>query len=219
MKALSHHVKDQALSGFRNEKVLSIKDLSLLMKASNRTIFRYIKEWKTYSSYNFNGSYYTLPDIPEFDQNGLWIYKDIRFSIHGNLPRTVKYLVESSSGGMSMSQLRLILDCALHSLLPKMVSGNLLFREKHDGVYVYFAKEAGLRDTQIQHLAKMQFKQTSAVSCETAIKILVSRIQYPKLDLDQFANKLQEYGLRQDVSQLSAFFEFYGIEKKTPDSP
>lgn len=219
MKALPQLVRDQTLSEFRSKKVLLIKDLGQLMKASKPTISRYIKKWKTYSSYNFNGSYYTLPDIPEFDQNGLWIYKGIRFSSHGNLPQTVKYLVESSSCGMSMSQLRLILDCALHSLLPKMVAGRLLFREKHDGVYVYFAKEPGLRNTQIQHLAKMQFRQTSAISCETAIKILVSRIQYPKLDFDKFVNKLQEYGVKQDASQLSAFFEFYGIEKKTPDSP
>jgi len=92
-----------------------------------------------------------------------------------------------------MSQLRLILDCALHSLLPKMIAGDLLFREKHDGVYVYFTKKPDLRNVQIQNLAKMQFSQTSAISCETAIKILVARIQYPKLDFNKcivFSDKL-----------------------------
>jgi hypothetical protein len=217
MKALPQLVIDQTLSEFRSKKVLLIRDFGQLMKASKPTISRYIKKWKTYSSYNFNGAYYTLQDIPEFDHNGLWVYKGVRFSMHGNLTRTIQYLVENSSCGMTMGQLRLILDSVLHSFLPKMVAGDLLFRKKYDGVYVYFTNDPDLRNAQIQHLVKMRFRQKSAISCETAIKILVSRIQYPKLDFGQFVNKLQEQGIKQDASELSAFFEFHGIEKKTPD--
>jgi hypothetical protein len=85
MKTLSQQTKELSLSMFLDRKVLSIKDLSGIIRKSNRTIYRYLEQWKTYTSYNFNGSYYTLQDTPVFDKNGLWIYNDIRFSKHGNL--------------------------------------------------------------------------------------------------------------------------------------
>ncbi|HKL58901.1 MAG TPA: hypothetical protein VJ863_03300 [Sphaerochaeta sp.] len=36
-------------------------------------------------SYNHNGRFYTLAGIPQFDEHGLWGYKNIRFSRFGTL--------------------------------------------------------------------------------------------------------------------------------------
>jgi predicted transcriptional regulator len=215
MKLISQQTKEQAVSVFRNHKVLSIKDLSGIIKKSNRTIYRYLEQWKTYSSYNYNGSYYTLQEIPIFDENGLWIYKDIRFSRHGNLKSTIQYLVDNSSSGMSLNQLQEVLGCSFYSVLPKMAADKLISREKHSGIYMYFSMNLELRDMQRERLFKRRFELTPAISCETAIKILIFRIKYPKLDFNKFISKLHKHGINSDASQIQAFFEFHGIEKKT----
>jgi hypothetical protein len=219
MKTLPQQTKELSLSMFLNRKVLSIKDLSGIIRKSNRTIYRYLEQWKTYTSYNFNGSYYTLQDIPVFDKNGLWIYNDIRFSKHGNLKSTIQSLVDNSSTGLTLSQLQELLGCSLYSVLPKMAADKLLFREKHNGVYVYFSAEQEFQEMQYEQLIKRQFVITPAISYETAIKILVLRIQYPKLDFDKFVRKLHKHGVKSDTSQIQVFFEFHGIEKKTKASP
>ena len=65
----------------------------------------------------------------------------------------------------------------------------------------------------------IQFVLIPAISCETAIKILVFRIQYPNLNFNKFVRKLHKQGVKSDASQIQAFFEFHGIEKKTKVSP
>ncbi len=219
MKTLSRQTKENAISEFRNRKVLSIKDLFGIVKKSNRTIHRYLQQWKTYTSYNFNGSYYTLQDIPIFDENGLWIYNDIRFSQNGNLKSTITYLVGNSPTGLTLNQLQDTLGCSLYSVLPKMTADNLMFREKHSGVYVYFSINQELRKIQFEQLNKNQFEIIPAISCETAIKILVFRIQYPNLDFDKFVRKLHKHSIKSDASQIQTFFEFHGLKKKTKVSP
>ena len=214
MKTLAQQTKEQAISLFHNRKALSIKDLSGIIKKSNRTIFRYLEQWKTYTSYNFNGSYYTLQYIPTFDKNGLWTYNNIRFSQHGNLKSTIQNLVDNSSTGLTLSQLQDILACSLCSILPKMVTDSMLSRAKHSGVYVYFSINQKLRDSQFKQLIKRQFKLTPAISSETAIKILVFKIQYPDLDFNKFIAKLHKQGINSNASQIQAFFEFHGIKKK-----
>ena len=219
MKTLLQQTKEEAISVFHSRKTLSIKDISQIVKKSNSTIYRYLEQWKTYTSYNCNGSYYTLRDIPIFDENGLWVYNDIRFSRHGNLKTTIQYLVDTSSAGITLKQLEQVLGCSIYSVLPKMVEAKLISREKHSGVYVYFSANQEFREPQTEELIKRRFELTPAISCETAIKILVFRIQHPNLKFNKFVRKLHQEGVKSDASQIQAFLEFHGIEKKTKVSP
>jgi len=75
---------DKGLELFRKEKVMSLKQLADRLNCSERTVQRQLKKWRTYTSYNQNGRYYVLPDIPRFDEHGLWRYKGIFFSRYGN---------------------------------------------------------------------------------------------------------------------------------------
>jgi hypothetical protein len=44
-----------------------------------------LQEWQAHNSYNQNGRYYTLPDVPEYDANGLWCWCGVFFSRAGTL--------------------------------------------------------------------------------------------------------------------------------------
>jgi len=96
---------NKTLKTFRRRKVLTVSDLALLMQCSLITVRRKLKQWNTYTSYNQNGRYYVLPDVPPFDSNGLWRYRDICFSQYGNLTQTVIHLVKNSPAGFAASEI------------------------------------------------------------------------------------------------------------------
>ncbi len=83
---------NRALKQFRAKKVISLDELVRLLSRSTRTAQRQLKEWGTYTSYNQNGRYYVLPDIPTFDEYGLWRFKNAFFSMHGNLMDRLRVL-------------------------------------------------------------------------------------------------------------------------------
>ena len=68
------------LMKLRKRKVFTIDQLISFLNGSMRTARRRIQQWKVYTSINQNGRYYTLPDIPQFNSNGLWRYRNVLFS-------------------------------------------------------------------------------------------------------------------------------------------
>ena len=94
MNKISEDAK--VLKVFYRRKVITVDTLSSLLDSSVKTARRRLKLWEAYTSYNENGRYYTLPDIPEFDANGLWSYRSIRFSKYGNLKQTAIQLIRLS---------------------------------------------------------------------------------------------------------------------------
>ena len=77
------------LRRFRHRKILTIEELVSLLQCSVITARRRLKKWKSYTSFNMNGRYYTLPEVPQFDNNGIWKYQSILFSKYGNLKQTI----------------------------------------------------------------------------------------------------------------------------------
>ena len=90
----------------REKQVVTIENLVRLSKCSISTMRRRLKKWQAYTSYNKNGKYYTLPCIPQFNRNGIWVYKkNICFSKYGSLKKTIIHLVNISEAGYSISEL------------------------------------------------------------------------------------------------------------------
>jgi len=67
----------------RRKKIVTTDELALSLHCSKRTVQRRLTKLKTIRSYNRNGRYYTLEDIPKFDANGLWRYRGTCFSRFG----------------------------------------------------------------------------------------------------------------------------------------
>jgi len=59
---------------------------------SRRSLYRDLSEIGYLSSYTHAGRYYTLTDIPDFDDAGLWWHQGVGFSKAGTLKSTVALL-------------------------------------------------------------------------------------------------------------------------------
>ena len=61
----------------RRKRITTLAELADRVQCSQRTVQRRLRTLKAINSYNKNGRYYVLPDVPEFDDHGLWHNGDI----------------------------------------------------------------------------------------------------------------------------------------------
>ena len=74
---------------FRQQTVATLAEvMTALGTGARRTAFRKLKEIPYRASYSHRGRYYTLDELIDFDQHGLWSFHDVRFSVAGTLLAT-----------------------------------------------------------------------------------------------------------------------------------
>src|SRR5256886_16316853 len=92
---------------FRTRPVALLSDLRKALQTPSRTtVFRVLSAAGYLTSYSHAGRYYTLKRIPKFDSYGIWLYRDIGFSLHGTLRATVIHIVEKSPAGQTHGELQ-----------------------------------------------------------------------------------------------------------------
>ncbi len=208
-----------ARSTVKKEKVFTLNKLVSILNCSSRTAQAKLKIWNTYTSYNQNGKYYTLPEIPHFDIYGIWKFRQTAFSKHGNLKKTIVHLVRSAPAGLTGKQIGEILGLSPQSFLHHFRNCPGIIREKHAGVYVYFADDASiLRSQEEKRKTIIRQPEIGTVSNSEAIMILVAIIKNHGISAEDIL-KLPEIKLSKiKLATIQYFLEYHGLEKKIMDS-
>jgi len=201
------------------EKIMTINNLKNRMLVSEITIRRKLKKSGGITSYNKNGRFYTLPHIPKFDINGLWNFKDVRFSKHGNLTQTIIHLINQSPNGLHAEVIGGLIAYQPHSLLHQLCLKSTIQREKLHGKYVYFSINKQLYKSQLNNYTILQTQYIEEeISCIIAVRLLIEKIRRPKDSLSHLLRILHKENIKISELQAKHFFEKHGIEKKTLDS-
>jgi len=130
----------QLIEFFNANKIATLDEIKkALNTTSTMTVFRKIKSLGYLSSYSHRGKYYTLWNIPEFNEIGLWSFNTICFSRYGNLIETSLELVNKSEQGYRASELEHILHADAKHALLKLYKTQRITREKIDGHYIYIS--------------------------------------------------------------------------------
>ncbi len=210
---------DKTLKTIFRKKVITIDALSLLLNSSIKTARRRLKLWDAYTSYNENGRYYTLPAIPEFDANGLWIYRKVRFSKYGNLKQTTIHLIKRSKAGLDAAEMSDLLGISVRSFLTVLHNDPAIKREKIQGRYIYFStvENDSLKQKNLRS-GMARIKQMP--SDIEAVLILVETIKNPHLSVEGLALKLRGKNCGVTPENIRNLFGYHGLTvKKTPESP
>jgi hypothetical protein len=212
-------IKDRVLVLFRDKKVMTLAQLALHLQRSQRTVHRRLKQWQAINSYNKNGRYYVLSDIPKFDGNGLWRWRDIFFSKYGNLTQTLIALVRNSKAGLNAAEMTALLGLSPRSFLSSFREHPDLKREKHQGCFVYFSSDHTVYEQQRNQRLGM-IRSAKLPSDVEAIAILVETIKHPDLNIEKLCTQLKtkEYNITPEA--VRNLFVYHGLPiKKTPRLP
>jgi hypothetical protein len=205
---------------FKKKKVVTVVWLAAWLSCSIATARRRLKAWRAYTSYNRNGRYYTLPEIAEFDENGLWQYQGICFSKHGNLKQTLVHLVTHSAQGLSGGELGELLGLQPRSFLSHFRDHPALYRENVRGRWIWFGADPKIREKQKKtRLTEVVVKAPRMPTDTQAVLILVDLIKHPNSGLEQVARRLRPQGLELDVDTIRQLLAHHGLLKKTVDFP
>lgn len=204
---------------FCQHKVLNKEKMLKLSGCSSMTAWRILSKHGYMTSYNFNATYYTLADIPQFDKYGLWSYRNIRFSRYGSLTDTVTALVSNSTLGLDANELLGLLAVNVTPTLTKLYGAGKIKREKVCGVFVYLHPEDKERQTQLtkrQTLREKALERMALPEPERIIAVLVELIKRIELKPKQIARRLSAKGIKITSTEIQAIFVNYKLtEKKT----
>jgi hypothetical protein len=219
---ISQDLKNEAIQTFRRRKTLTVEQLGSLLQCSVPAVRKYLKQWGTMTSYNNNGRYYVLPDVPKFDEHGLWEYKGIRFSRFGTLRETIIHLVNDAPQGLSSAELGRLLGLEPRSFMSHYKALPGLRRKKLDGRYVYLSDDEQTGTRQLENReASMAQASLQKIPDHDAVLVFADFIKYPKTALEIRVNRLQRQGVSVDTGKITALLKVHGLlEKKTaqPDS-
>ena len=208
----------EARKVFRRRKILTLGEVAELIHSSIHTARRRLKQWQALTSYNQNGRYYALPEVPKFDGDGLWRWHGVFFSQHGNLKQTVVELIGRSEAGLDAGEMGSLLGLDPRSFLSAFADHPRIKREKTQGRFVYYSAERSVYAEQQQRRGALSAKGVQPTPHE-AIAILVEKIKRPALSNEALSRRLRKQKLRVEPETIESLLVRHGLAvKKTPPS-
>ena len=135
------------------------------------TVYRKLRELDYCASYSHRGRFYTLRELAEFDENGLWWIRSIGFSSRGTLVATAEGLVDASEAGYAVEELDAIVRVGTKDVLPKLVRGKRLRRTRIGNRNVYFSHKRSVRSQQIasRHVREAQPSVSKSIAAQDVL--------------------------------------------------
>ena len=196
---------------FSKEKILDLMTISQSFPERSRTsLVRDLQKVNAISSYNHCGKHYTLKEIADFNDQGIWQYKDAMFSAHGNLKHTIQSIVNNSSSGMTHNDLKAILKLRTHDILRELVQDNKIAREDVNDIYVYVSADSGIRLKQIG--TRMRRGSVAHNDPMFIVEVLSYVIQEPHVTVTDLYSHFKNTGASQ--SEVEEIFRRYVQGKK-----
>lgn len=202
---------------FKLQKCLTLENLCTSLNYSDRSAQRLLKSIGYYSSFTHNGKWYTLQNIPVFDNNGLWFYQGIGFSKYRDLNSTIRHLIDCSAEGLMASDLSKTLSTSCPPVLNRLYKANKIDRVKTHRGFVYLSANHSIKRQQISRFEKTHRLQRP--SDMDSITILVEFIRNPNRTFEELAIHLNQKRVFCSAEMIKNLFVYFGLEKKIPKRP
>jgi hypothetical protein len=204
----------------RRHKIADLPELKrVLGTQTDLTVFRKLRPLDPLTSYTHRGRFYTLNEIAQFDDHGLWSHQSVWFSRQGTLVDTVDAWVRGSARGCRARELADALHAEVHEPLRHLVRQQRLARTELDGEFLYTAVEADDRrkQTMARRSAQVIGGLVHAESLEVSIDELKAAVVlfYSLLDEQQRRLFAGLESMRAGHGGDQRLAEFLGVDPHT----
>ncbi len=192
---------------------------------SRRSLFRDLCTLGYLTSYTHGGRYYTLTEIPQFDEHGLWFFQGVGFSRAESLKATLVERVDLAEAGHTHRELEALLHIRVHNTLLGLVRDQRIDRERIEKLYVYVSAQAKRASEQVARRRTWMEVETESVTempVLTVIEVLLEVVRAGKMVIAPAvaAERLRVRGVSVTAAHVEQVFARYGLEasKKRPRS-
>ncbi len=205
------------VEALRKKKILTIEELCSIAHRSPLTVWRILKPIGYHTSFNHNARYYALAETPRFDADDLWFFREVGFSSHGSLTRTLVALTERSPMGMTANELSALLHVRVQNQLFHLFAQEKLGRSPWGRAHAYLSLD---EEVQQEQLRRRRATQVSPVPTESpltdseTIAILAELVRAPRAPARRVAAVLSARGLAVTRQKVLAVIERYELPKK-----
>lgn len=193
---------------------------------SRRSVFRDLSGLKYLTSMTHAGRYITLPHIPQFDDNGLWFFQDIGFSVNGpvkGIQGAIHRVVSESDAGQTHEELKKIFRVRIHNALIELINTKRLARVSF-GVaerYLYLSAKTVCARKQLERRKRLRHSMTieKNLSPLVVIQVLVEIVRSGDLHVkaSDLCDRMRRAGVEITVEQVDSVLARYDLGlKKTP---
>ena len=134
----------------RRKRIATLPQLKLVLGTdSDITVFRKLKTLSYQTSYSHRGQFYTLTEIADFDEHGLWTFDSVGFSRFGTLLNTAESFVNRSPAGYFAGELEAVLHVSVKEPLLHLVRQDRISRVEVSHLYLYCACDKQLQRQQL----------------------------------------------------------------------
>jgi hypothetical protein len=150
MRPVSFH-SDVLRSLLLRSKIATLDELKLALGSSvGVTVFRKLKSLNYLTSYSHRGRYYTLHEITDFDEQGLWSHAGVYFSRFGTLLATAEALIHHCPRGYFAEELARALHVEVHDTLHQLAQEQRVSRQMISGKYLYLSVDRSRQQAQLR---------------------------------------------------------------------
>ena len=201
---------------FRRKLIIDMQTLQRLCKGrSKRSLFRDLSSLGYFSSYSHAGKYYTLTNIPNFDEYGLWRYKDVSFSKNGTLKSTIQFLIRDSMVGFTHRELKMLLGVRVQNTLNDLTKNSEISRERLGSVFLYIS--AGKKEGSLQIVQRRKqidgTYQIRPLDLHSTIEVLLELLRSDDWHPRKISHHLQAKGFPIKKAQVEEVLAMYNLKK------
>jgi len=145
-----------------------------------------------------------LPSVAKFDSSGMWKWKDVLFSRHGNLKETLLWWLDHADAGLSAAEVSDTLDLPAYSFLSQSHNDWKIPRKKSQGIYVYFSHTPHIFEQQRAERAKLVHAHAvdQIPSDREALLILAEFIKHPAASHEQLVRRVRRNGVVVEIDHV-----------------
>ncbi|MGA1825646.1 MAG: hypothetical protein ACMUIP_13385 [bacterium] len=210
LKFLKIFIRENRVCTF--EKILQEVDYHAI------TLRRDIKSISGITSYTHRGKFITLLNIPIFDENGIWFYKEIGFTKFKNSLDLIINIINRSKEGITQEELEKLLKIKISKQIQILLRQNRLNRVKLGSRYCYLSEElAKDRERRIQSLnITIEEHYDKKIKISDLIAVLKVVLLEHTINMDDLESLIKKHSLDVSVRKLEQLLMKYNLsEKKT----
>lgn len=198
---------------FRRTRVVELSTLFQALGTQSRmTVFRRLRKTGYRTSFTHTGRYYTLADIPVFDEQGLWFCGDIGFSRVGTLKETTAVQVEQTPQGRTHAELRNVLRVRVHNTLLDLLREKRIGRQSLAGSYLYVSADPHRAAAQVEERLQLRGLMAEVLRLPTdeqVVEVLVEALRAaPRIPApDEVSVRLMARGVLLEPRQVEHVYE------------